>query len=66
MDGQEIIRILSRACQIFTSGLGTEDGYFPNIGGPKTQEALRLMKKAGVKPVFFSQAHESQDPFIQV
>ena len=60
------VRQLSRACQIFTSGLG-EGGYYPNLGEPRTKEALKLMEEAGVKPVFHWEANRSkEDPFTKV
>jgi hypothetical protein len=60
------VQQLSRACQIFTSGLG-EGGYYPNLGEPRTKEALKLMEEAGVKPVFHWEAnHSKEDPFTKV
>ena len=52
-----IIADLTAACQIFTQALGSERGYIPNLGEPKTQQALALMKRAGVKPVFYWDAN---------
>lgn len=60
------IRQLSRACQIFTSGLGDFDGYYPNLGQPLTQEALKLMDEVGLEPVFFWETRNKQDPFTKV
>lgn len=42
---------LAEACQTFTQGLGSEDGYFPSLGEPATRKALDLMRRAGVEPI---------------
>ncbi len=64
---QLTIRRLTRACQIFSSALGTPKGYIPSLGQPLTHEALQLMKEAGVKPVFYWEAHHAKtDPFTKV
>jgi len=64
---QMTIRRLSRACQIFSSAIGTDDGYIPSLGAPRTREALDLMKVAGVQPVFYWDAHDAKtDPFTKI
>ena len=47
------IDYLSAACRIFTRAIGNEHGYIPQIGVKATRQALELMKKANVKPVFY-------------
>lgn len=54
----EIIQKLTEACQLFTQGLGDENGYYPNLGQPKTHKALRLMAEAGVDPVFYWESRD--------
>lgn len=47
------IDALTKACQIFTQAIGSAEGYVPSLGATKTKEALELMKKANVEPVFY-------------
>ena len=49
-----IIAQLTEACQIFTRGLGSDEGYYPAIGAPNTKRAIDLMRAAGVEPIWFS------------
>jgi hypothetical protein len=53
-----IIKQLTEACQLFTRGLGDAEGYYPQLGAPKTKRAIELMKAAGVKPVFYVMKEE--------
>ena len=47
-----VIECLTKACQIFTQAIGSDEGYIPSLGSTATRKALDLMAKAGVKPVF--------------
>lgn len=51
----ERVRLLTTACQIFTRGLGGENGYYPTLGLPLTKKAIEAMKSAGVKPIFYGE-----------
>ena len=53
------IKYLTKACQIFTQALGSEDGYLPSLGSPATSKALSLMRQAGVRPVFHGYGEET-------
>lgn len=48
-----VIRQLTEACQLFTQGF-SEGGYYPSLGAPRTEKAMKLMRDAGVEPVYWS------------
>lgn len=47
-----VIAQLTEACQLFTTGLGDKEGYYPSLGAPRTLKAIALMEAAGVKPIY--------------
>jgi hypothetical protein len=56
MNSDFVIAALTRACQLFTQGLGD----YPMLGAPKTAEALRWMRACGVDPIWHGQAPLTQ------
>lgn len=51
----EMIEDLTEACQLFTQGLGDDEGYYPALGAVKTKKAIDLMRAAGVEPIWWNE-----------